>query len=457
MRAARGRARAVAALVACLSCAAHLAAQDEAQRPRVRASLAPNGPVVAGEPVTLTVDVLVPTWFPRAPQFPEIALDNAIATLEERGLSISERIGDDTWAGIRRRYTVTGMSAGTVRIDRIPISVVYALPNARPSEPVVLSPPALAFEVRLPAEAAGLGYFIATTRLGISQRFDPAGPVDTIRVGDALTRTVTVTAVNAPAMVIPPMPVESIAGARAYPDAPVLRDEGGERGSERRATRIDATTYVFADEGSYTLPSVTIAWWDVTARRLRRDSVPGVALVVVPDPEAVVEFPVAEDSAAAVPMATDDRSWLDVARWIGLGVLLVLGGWWGWRRFGSSLAAACRQAAANRRESETAYFRAFRAACWANDPAASMRALVAWLDRRAERPGTLAAFVAQADDPALAAAAAELEGILYGEHPRGGPWSGNALLRAVSRNRRPGSHADARARTQAGLIARLNP
>jgi hypothetical protein len=84
-----------------------------------------------------------------------------------------------------------------------------------------------------------------------------------------------------------------------------------------------------------------------------------------------------------------------------------------------------------------------------------MRTLAAWLDRRAERPGTLAAFVAQGRDPDLAAGAAELEGVLYGEGPRDGTWSGDALLRAVSRHRRSRARGADEARRE--LIERLNP
>ena len=53
------------------------------------------------------------------------------------------------------------------------------------------SPPPVRFEARIPPEAAGLDYFVAATELTVQQSFDVRP--DTIRVGDAFTRTITVT------------------------------------------------------------------------------------------------------------------------------------------------------------------------------------------------------------------------------------------------------------------------
>ena len=70
--------------------------------------LEPKGVVVVGQPVTLSVDVLVPTWFTRAPVYPALEIPGAIAVLSDaRPVNLSERIAGDggviPYLGLARR------------------------------------------------------------------------------------------------------------------------------------------------------------------------------------------------------------------------------------------------------------------------------------------------------------------------------------------------------------------
>ena len=138
-------------------------AQEEGLQPIVRARVETETPVMVGETVTLSVEVLTPSWFPRAPQFPAaLQVENAVAVFDESfRTNLSERIDGDSWSGIRRHYLVYPQLAGAYTVPPIQVEVVYALPNARPSEPLTLTGHPLSFEARVPPEAAGLDYFIA--------------------------------------------------------------------------------------------------------------------------------------------------------------------------------------------------------------------------------------------------------------------------------------------------------
>ena len=88
-------------------------AQD-GEQPLIRAQIETDSPVMVGETVTLRVDVLTPSWFPRAPRFPAaLHVENAVAVFDESfRVNLSEPIGGNTWAGIRRHYLIYPQLAG---------------------------------------------------------------------------------------------------------------------------------------------------------------------------------------------------------------------------------------------------------------------------------------------------------------------------------------------------------
>ena len=426
-----------------------------AQQPTVTARLVPSGPVTVGEPVRLQVDILVPTWLLGAPQFPVLEIDGAIATGPGRTLNLTERISGVTWSGVQRSYSVMAIGPGEIEIDPIEIPIRYQGPDSKPAD-VTLTTRALRFEATVPAEARGLPYFLASTRVTVRQVLDPR--TDTLRVGEAIKRTVTTIANDAQAMLLPPLPSPAIEGLGVYADEPVVRNEGGERGSQRTGRRIDAVTYVAEREGEYVLPAFEVAWWDVRSKRVRRTPADSVAIVVVSNPDAVAELPIpvdAEDTAIdepAVQLNLDFLWWLVPAifavffleRFLAKWAAPRLMEWW-------------QEAEQARRETEASYFGRFAAACRANDPQVAMRLLHAWLNRISTpgRPETLDGLVAESGDPELAAAAAALSDALYGTGAGAGGWQGEPLLRALAQVR--AARLRARKKAASEPLPPLNP
>lgn len=355
-------------------------AQEAGEAPIVRTRLETSTPVMVGETVTVSVDVLTPSWFPRAPQFPAaLQVDNAVAVFDETfRTNLGERIEGESWSGIRRHYLIYPQLAGTYTVPPIEVEVVYALSNARPSDPLTLRGPELRFEARVPSEAGGLDYFIAARGFSLEQQVEP--DPEGLRVGDAVTRTVTLRATDASSMMLPITEFPEIDGLAVYPDPTRVLDAGGERGETREATRIDAATYVLETEGSYTLPAIERSWWDVSAGRLRTASVPPVSLDVAPNPglSGEIALPPELQLVEPAPTAAPSREWL--VRLFGGLAAVGLVGWIALRR-GPRVARRLAEVQRRRQESEGAHLRRLRAACRADDAARAMRALLAWVDR----------------------------------------------------------------------------
>jgi len=433
-----------------------------AQAPRARATLSPGAVVTVGQPVTLRVDVLVPSFFTGAPAFEQLDVDDAITVFVDRGTNFTERENAVTWAGQDRSYTIYPQRSGAYEIGGVSVEVRYRGESG--IETATVTTPAIRFEARLPPEAEGLDYFIATTALTLEGSFDPRP--DTIRVGDAFKRTITVTVTEALSIVIPPGDIDSVSGLSVYPDPPRVDDTGGERGAVIVGRRIESVTYVAEAEGAYTLPGRELIWWDARDERLREEQLPALDFFVVPNPDLVEEIalpPDSLDAGAPSESSANRRSLGDLARrWapglVSLLFLLATTTWLG-RRYGSGWKSSFQEARARRADSEAIRFRLVRKAAVSNDPRATANALLTWLDSLEQGTATVAAFAATAADPALSRELEVLGRRLYG--PEAGAstsldWSGAALVSHLA-TARSKLRAGRRSPTSTRELSALNP
>jgi hypothetical protein len=423
------------------------ASAQAAPRPFARAFVEPDTLVTVGQPVTVRVEVLVPTWFTGAPFWPNVDLHDALTIFQYAGgYNFSDRVNGESWAGQARNYIVYPQRPGTYLIDEIPIDLRYSADGR--TDTVTVSPPALSFRANLPPEAAGLSYFIASNKLEISQVFDVAP--DTLREGDAFRRTITVTVENAMGMVVPPLAEDSIPGLGRYVSPPLVGENFAERGEAIIGTRVESITYVAEEEGRFRLPPVELSWWDLGASRLRREVLPAIDITVLPALEtAALPFATGDESDATgdegdgAPEVKPSRFSLAALarRWGPIVVALAALAWLlaGMvRRYGPGIAERLAESRRARAESEASYFRAFRKSAGSGDPRAAWRDLTTWLDRRQAGPGSIRAFVQLIDDPALTVEIEALDRRLFGAamDAEESNWSGAALARRVARARK---------------------
>lgn len=107
----------VLALALLLCAAAPVQAQEAAAgEPVVRTELEPAS-VLTGQPATLRVTVLVPTYFPRPVTLPSFDLPNVMVELpDEATRPVSERVEGRKWSGVRRVYRITPLVPGAISI-----------------------------------------------------------------------------------------------------------------------------------------------------------------------------------------------------------------------------------------------------------------------------------------------------------------------------------------------------
>jgi hypothetical protein len=438
--------RAAAAVLALVAPMAALAADA----PRIRVQIEQTGPIYVGQSVRLDVTVLVPNFFMSSPQFPLFDLPGTVVTMPGGGATnVSEVIGGTTYAGIRRAYVIVPQQEGTYVLPPARITFQYAAVPGRPPAPGSVTLPPQKLTVLLPPGAKTAQGAIPVARVAIHQQVE--GLAKPLHVGDAITRTLEISADHTQSMMIPPPAFVAPAGVRVYRKDPQLTDVTDEQGHFQGGRRVDVATYLFDRPGTYTLPAISQSWFDPQANRARVAEAPEIQVSVVPRSGA--ETAIAPEPPPQAPPppepSIDWRRWLAPASAALLGILAVL---WLVRRWAGPFRAFLAARRVTRRESEDAYFSRLLAACRSNDPVRSYASLGGWV-RRTGR-ASIESYVKEADDDELRKQVTQLEQRLYSGAAESGQWNGAALATALEQARRS---LVARLRRPRHRLSALNP
>jgi hypothetical protein len=231
-----------------------------------------------GQRVPITVELLT-TFFSGAPVFQLPSLPQAILMqIEDRPVLSTEEIDGATYNVQQHELALFGLQP---RVYEVPPFTVRFASAPRFGDPPVehrFTTQPMRVEVRLPPGAENLPGLISTRELHVTQTWQPE-PKKSARLGDAFTRTITLTAPDVPAMVFPPSPLARGEGLTVYPQQPIVQDQV-ERGTFT-GQRTQTVTYVCERPGSVTLPALAIPWWDVTQQKLMQATLPALTLQVV--------------------------------------------------------------------------------------------------------------------------------------------------------------------------------
>lgn len=217
-----------------------------------------------GQPLTLRLTVLVPTWMPEPPVWPEFDSPNVKVALPERAsTAVSRPIDGETWSGVSRRYQITPMVPGTITLPASTIKIAYANPPATDPIPAELPVEAITLTGTVPKGAEGMDPFLAAQNLTLTQTIE--GDTTGLKSGDSFSITVVAKADGLAAMFLPALISPDVPqGLRAYPTTPVVEDTSN-RG-EVTGTRTEKVSYVIEASVDGTLPGVSMDWFNLGSK-----------------------------------------------------------------------------------------------------------------------------------------------------------------------------------------------
>ena len=443
---------AMALLVLMLPLAAR-AQQNVAPAPILRTTIDPPR-VMVGQPTTLRVEVLAPNYMTSPPEMPGFQLRNAV-TRQLQSVNINEQQNGIQYAGVRFEFAIYPLEAGSFAITEQKLTIKYAAEPPATRE-AVISLPRIEFESFIPDAAAGLHPFLTATNLTIEQAIQRSS--EQLKVGDAVTRIITIEAEGTPAMLLPPTAFPAIDGLAVYPAQPSLQDKTVGRSDTLSSARVDSATYMLEKPGDYVLPAIDARWWNAREGQAEIAHLDAVRLQVAGNPAARGTFAVNEDGAR-----WSLNSFFDFVadHWplalIVLAILVLLA--WLAPRLARTIALRRQEHREAWLQSESYFFERLRHAARRGDARAAYFSLLNWLQRfePAAPLHSVESLKAAAGDPSLNREIEALQAALFAPGRQATPWSPHRLLRRVGAARRSLRRASTRGERMHALPQWLNP
>jgi hypothetical protein len=427
-------------------------AQTSTQEPILRLTVNPPR-VVVGQKTTLRLEVLAPNYMTAPPELPDFQVRNAV-TRQLQSVNINEQRDGMTYAGVSFEFAIYPQEPGTYAIAGQKITIHYAAepPTTRDVE---LGLPRIDFAAFIPDGAEALRPFVAASKLAIEQTVQRSS--DPLKTGDAVTRTVTITAEGTPAMLLPPQTLAAIDGLALYPAQPSLSDHTDGRSDRLTSTRVDSATYMLQRSGDYLLPAIDVSWWNIGEQKIEHSHLDAVPLQVAADPAQ----PASSGETAISRWNWDALLDFVVDHW-----LLVMIASIALAALASIAPRTARAVAANHRQRHEAWLRSeawsfeqFRSAVRRGRAKDAYFALLDWLQRfgPVAPDHSLETLKAAARDPLLDRELGSIERQLFARGSDTGNWSPVQLLRRVSTARRTLQRQATRTETTQPLPQQLNP
>ncbi|WP_053158918.1 BatD family protein [Pseudomonas sp. P1.8] len=257
---------------------------------RIQSRLQPADSIMVGSLVELQLDVLTDTWFTSAPTLPGLTLPGALVMPPDgHAEHINQTLDGKSFNGMRYSYLITPNLAQGFDI---PALTVQAMPGQATSELSAQSQP-LHFTAAQPAGfQAGEPVLVAQGLRFTQKTINSATP---LKVGDSLTRELTLQADGALAMALPTPALGDVNGLSRYPQSPQIGNLDDGRGNFNGGQRIDTVIYRIDTDGHFTLPAIEVKWWDANSRQTRTAQVPAVTFDATANSAYKPVFSITED------------------------------------------------------------------------------------------------------------------------------------------------------------------
>ncbi len=255
-------------------------------------------------------------------------------------------------------------------------------------------------------------------------------------VGEPLTRTIRLTAKGTTVGQLPELAgQQTLDGIKTYPDQPVLNEDKQSDGLI--AVREEKIAYIPSKAGAYTLPALTLSWFNTQTQKIEVARLPEVTIQALPAagsaPPAVAaatetaqkaSTATAAASSASTPIspAQDSVFWQGLAAFLAMGWLATLTAWFVSRKKQPIKPKAVTTTAAAIDD------KALKLACRDNDPQAAKQAVLLW-GKNLFAADSLTAIAPRCPEP-LRSEILALNQSLYAAHPL--PWQGQTLWQAFS-------------------------
>jgi hypothetical protein len=260
----------------------------------VNAWLRPGADAVVSQQVLLNIEVATTTWFAGGTKIGLFDIDGVVVLRRKKFANNStKRDAGQTWVVQVWTIALYPQHAATFTVPAIELSLSIADGNGGEIEGTAKTSP-VSFSAVIPKSLAEQKQWVATSSLQIEQTVNR--DIETLRVGDAVVRTIEIKADDIAAMMLPRVIAKQYDGLAVYEKLPKVEDSVN-RGSYL-ASRTQELTYVAEKQGEYIIPAQKFHWWDTSSQTVKIEELPKLTVIV--GVGAPVEESAVDDGAVGV-------------------------------------------------------------------------------------------------------------------------------------------------------------
>lgn len=237
-----------------------------------------NAPLAIGQQALLVLDLQTTRWFSSGTKLAPISVPNlVIKQTNLQAANYSQTEGSKVWAHQRWDIPVYPQASGNYEIPPVAVDIQVTTEDGRVIKKTLMSD-AVKFSAALPDAALTKETpWVTSADVQVDQTWSQSA--DSIKVGDVITRKVTIKAADSMAILLPDMlKTSNTDQIRVYPDPSQLQDTYN-RG-EYFASRVESETYLVQDGGTLQLPALEILVWDPTTQSLETKTLEGKSFVL---------------------------------------------------------------------------------------------------------------------------------------------------------------------------------
>ncbi len=180
------------------------------------------------------------------------------------------------------RYVVFAEKSGTLKVPGENARVAIYGNQFRPQIRTIFAEEKLITILPIPGAFPQDKPWFPASKIELTQSFEPADK-QTLNLGDALTRSITVRARDSYQSALLPLELDSIEDLRVYPEQEVV--DSILDGDRVWGTQTRSFNLVPVEPGLVSLPEFQLTWWDTEAKELKIATLPAASFNV-PDPAA---------------------------------------------------------------------------------------------------------------------------------------------------------------------------
>ena len=276
------------------------------------------------QPIKATITVYTATWFTSPIDFEDIQVDRAFVLPFKRTLSSMRKVNNKQYASLEFYYLIYPFESGNYEFPSMTLSVETPPTGEYKGIKVSLNTKAVSFKVnQIPDDYTGDDWFVANN-VQIQDRWNK--PLNELKVGDVLERTVTISASGTLPNFIPELTFDENDFGSVYPKGATIEDTRDSKSANGK--RTEKVVYLLEKEGTYTIPPVRVDWWNPYSNKVLYREVPSIDISIADNPDLGI-LRTLQDSLANDVRASQAAQDTEPLRILGLkpweaGALLIL-------------------------------------------------------------------------------------------------------------------------------------